>query len=650
MPSAPPLPANISRPGKPGLLRALLWGGAAACLLAGGLALAIAAQLSRIASLALETRDKILPLSIERQRSAVNIERLGRFGEIVLTSPDRNVRRETRFAAQILAQDSVFERNPAAHQLVSKTYTVIKAIYDNREAQDVAQRTILRLCEETGALLDQLETESQEQPQFQTVHALNRRLSVIPLLMRGPSPMETLLRSREALREFEPRVREACRFFNPPDRLEFALRAVWDTQERAEWVLSVDKRNDALWRTARDLLAELSDTLALDAAIIATNRFTDIARNADRAVLICFLGALALTALLGLLGWLIKRDLATPILAATNALQNIERQDSALPLPVGRLREIDAILRSVEESRRARRQSAARAEQLEAANLALNAEVEQRRQTQRELAQAKEEAERANQLKSDFLTHVSHELRAPLTSVLGFATMIQLKLNDTAWPQLVNEDERAQRALEKMRRDVSIIVSESERLTELINDVLDISKLEAGQFEWRMERVSVASLMERAMDAVSSLAQRKGLRLTSEVEPDLPELMADPDRLLQILLNLLSNALDLTEHGSVACWARREGQNILVCVEDTSQGFSPADQALLFEKFKQVADTLHGRLRGAGLSLPICKEIVERHGGRIWVESEEGKGARFFFTLPIPTPPSEQEEQTGVLA
>ena len=144
-----------------------------------------------------------------------------------------------------------------------------------------------------------------------------------------------------------------------------------------------------------------------------------------------------------------------------------------------------------------------------------------------------------------------------------------------------------------------------------------------------------ADVIERAIAATASLFEAKKLKLVREIEPDLPDVTGDQDRLIQVVINLISNAVKFTDSGSIICSAHKRDDDLVVSVTDSGIGIAPADQPKVFEKFKQVGDTLTDKPKGTGLGLPICKEIVEYHGGHIWVESEPGKGSTFSFTLPI---------------
>jgi PAS domain S-box-containing protein len=240
-----------------------------------------------------------------------------------------------------------------------------------------------------------------------------------------------------------------------------------------------------------------------------------------------------------------------------------------------------------------------------------------------------------DRMKNDFISIVSHELRTPLTSIIGFTKLIRKKLEEVLIPAMDQSEAKSKKAVEQVTSNIGIIISEGERLAALINDVLDIAKMEAGKIEWKDDILSVGSLIERAADASASLFQEKRLTLLHEIEEGLPEIRGDSDRLMQVLLNFLSNAVKFTEKGHVVCRATRNADAITICVEDTGIGIAEEDLSAVFEKFKQVGDAHTDRPKGTGLGLPICKQIVEYHGGTVWVESEFGKGSMFFFTLPL---------------
>ncbi len=240
-----------------------------------------------------------------------------------------------------------------------------------------------------------------------------------------------------------------------------------------------------------------------------------------------------------------------------------------------------------------------------------------------------------DRMKTDFISTVSHELRTPLTSVLGFAKLIQKKLEESIFPLIQTDDKKVNRSIRQVTENIEIIVSEGTRLTKLINEVLDVAKIEAGQMQWNMQPLAITEVIDRAFSATSSLFGQKGLTPVQDIQPNLPEVNGDKDRLIQVVINLISNAVKFTDRGSVTCRVTQNDQSVIVSIIDQGVGISESDQPKVFEKFKQVGDTLTDKPQGTGLGLPISKEIIIHHGGKIWVESEVGKGSTFSFTLPI---------------
>ena len=216
--------------------------------------------------------------------------------------------------------------------------------------------------------------------------------------------------------------------------------------------------------------------------------------------------------------------------------------------------------------------------------------------------------------------------------MLGFAKIIRRRLEDRLFPLIPEDDRKIAQAKTQVLENLGVVVSEGERLTQLIDDVLDLAKIEAGKFTWNLSKVSVQDVVERAVAATSSLFEAKKLQLLKDIEPGIPQITGDQDRLIQVVINLISNAVKFTDSGSITCSAHAKGSELVVSVKDSGIGISPADQPKVFERFKQVGDTLTDKPKGTGLGLPICKEIVEYHGGRIWVESEPGHGSTFSFT------------------
>ena len=230
------------------------------------------------------------------------------------------------------------------------------------------------------------------------------------------------------------------------------------------------------------------------------------------------------------------------------------------------------------------------------------------------------ELQRANQHKAEFLANMSHELRTPLNSILGFS---QLLLEGDGG--VLTKDQR---------QDVEIIVQNGQHLLVLINDLLDISKLEAGKAQLHRGEVDVEALVSECVENVSSLAKTKRLDLGFNVAENVGRAFADGPKLKQVLLNLLGNAIKFTESGSVKVTAERQGADLRVAVRDTGIGVPPEDTDRIFESFQQGKSGISGKYQGTGLGLAICRRLVEMHGGKIWVKSTPGQGSTFTFTIP----------------
>ena len=230
------------------------------------------------------------------------------------------------------------------------------------------------------------------------------------------------------------------------------------------------------------------------------------------------------------------------------------------------------------------------------------------------------ELQRANQHKAEFLANMSHELRTPLNSILGFS---QLLLEGDGG--VLTRDQR---------QDVDIIAQNGQHLLVLINDLLDISKLEAGKAQLNRGEVDVEPLISECVESVSSLAKTKKLDLSATVSAEVGRVFADGPKLKQVLLNLLGNAIKFTETGSVRVTAERQGAELRVSVRDSGIGVPPGDTERIFESFQQGQSGISGKYQGTGLGLAISRRLVEMHGGRIWVKSTPGQGSTFTFTIP----------------
>ncbi len=275
------------------------------------------------------------------------------------------------------------------------------------------------------------------------------------------------------------------------------------------------------------------------------------------------------------------------------------------------MHDIDAVMQILDEASQLvvySRQLEEKSKQLEAATAELRA--------------ANERLTELDKMKDDFVSTVSHEFRTPLTSIRSFSEIV----HDN--PDL---------GIGQRNEFLNIIVQESERLTRLINDILDLAKMEAGKTAWHMREIAPKRLIETALAAMAGLfAKNPNIRLETDIADDLPTVYVDPDRLTQVLVNLLSNAIKFCnrEDGLVTLVARAEVGALRVDVGDNGVGIAKQDSQKIFERFQQAGDTLIDKPQGTGLGLPICRHILERFGGEIWFKSEVGKGSTFSFRIP----------------
>ena len=295
-------------------------------------------------------------------------------------------------------------------------------------------------------------------------------------------------------------------------------------------------------------------------------------------------------------------------------------------------------------------------EELQAQNRALEQRVAERTQdllvAMSEAQDARAAAESANEAKSRFLANVSHELRTPLTSVVGFARLNRKRLDDVVFPVVPRDDPKVDRTVRQVGENLGIIVAEGERLTGLINDLLDLAKIEAGRFDFRMAPVALEGVVRQALASTAALFEVSGLTLEVEIAEGLPPINGDADRLVQVVINLISNAVKFTPGGSVRVTVSDERvpsgevadgswvDSVRVAVTDSGRGIATDDIGRIFEPFRQASDTVPDGPRGTGLGLPIARQIVEAHGGDMGVVSAPGDGSTFWFRIPSAAPPS----------
>jgi PAS domain S-box-containing protein len=262
-------------------------------------------------------------------------------------------------------------------------------------------------------------------------------------------------------------------------------------------------------------------------------------------------------------------------------------------------------------------------------------DVSARYEAMEALTRAKEEAEAASQLKSDFLALVSHELRTPLTSIQGFTNRVSKKLDSVIEPAIEDSRRDAKRAARQAIENMRIVEDEGKRLQRLIDDVLTLSQAQSGELAVSPAPMAPLLFLTTVVEAKAAVARAKGVGLVSSVEEELPEVLADAPYVVEILARLIDNAIKFTSKGNITVSASRRGGFVEFMVRDTGLGIPQEALGGIFEKFTQLGDVHVDKPLGLGLGLALCNELVTLHGGQIRVESTVGQGSSFYFTLPV---------------
>jgi signal transduction histidine kinase len=331
------------------------------------------------------------------------------------------------------------------------------------------------------------------------------------------------------------------------------------------------------------------------------------------------IGGIGITALLTLLYLSLNYYLVKPVAKLARITQTVSRGDFSQKVYIDSKDEIGALGRSVNRMTESlavqSKELKGKVEELERVNIDLKEREHELQITNRELATA-------NRLKSEFLATMSHELRTPLNSIIGFSELLE----DGIYGSLN----------QRQRKYISNIVVSSKHLLQLINDVLDLSKVESGTIAIHREKLALPEAVEMVKTVVEPLAAKKDISVNIVAGEDARSVMADPARFKQILYNLLSNAIKFTPAGgTVTIGVSRRDGSVEIAVTDTGIGISPRDQDRIFSEFLQVEGSYSRKYEGTGLGLALTKKLVELHGGRIWVDSFPGEGSTFTFSLPV---------------
>lgn len=611
------------------------------------LALVVARNMDSIAEQAVRTRDLTLPDILETQRTMLNVERLLRFGETVRNSDDPVVRREAINLAQALAQAMAFEKDPRISQAVWAAFMDIKAISDLQDRLDSHRQGIQARLAEVFRQEESLASFSGSRDGDAACSNLGHH-AALELMQAEDEDPESL---RERIETLDASL-SSCR----PSATGASSRAeVRRILGMLRQIVEIRVQVAALWTEASSRIEDLSRTLSRDAARLTAESFTSIAGQARRSMLMVTAGLAGLALVAVTVVYFTRRHILAPVLRAARGLEEVELLGREAPLPRAFIREFDALGRAVERLGALLAQNAQRRRELEDEVVERQAVEEQLASLNRRLedlvaARTREleakagELEAANrrlrdldEMKSAFLSSVSHEMRTPLTSIFGFVKLVA-KDFDRHFAPLVRDREPLERKARNIHENLEVVIEEGGRLTRLINNVLDLARIESGRMPWNDCRVALPSCLHKAAEGLAGrFAPFTGTSLRLDLSAGLPEVFADPDRLVQVFINLLDNAVKFTPRGEVAVTASPVNQEwVRITVQDTGVGIPAQDREAIFSRFHQAgnADSLTGKPVGAGLGLAICKDIVDHYRGRIWAESEPGQGSRIMVELP----------------
>ena len=461
-------------------------------------------------------------------------------------------------------------------------------------------------------LLDQARERVDASRQIEHALGLQMTFTRNALLVRDDATIESIFRENNRFHDTFDRLEAAA----PPDQRETIQRLrntqdkVMATVARIAALIREDKADEAMdvhlsegYPLYREIATLVTRAVRNEEAGMRQLR-EGVETTYRRALLLTGSFAVASIILALGLGFVISWSFILPVRAAEGFLGQVAKGDFNASIDVANRDEFGALARQMNEMSRE-----------------LHELYDAQRRAAHQLRVLNAELEQASRAKSNFLASMSHELRTPMNAILGFTEMIRDGLYGEIPPEI--------------EEPVSDIHTCGKQLLGLINNVLDLSKIEAGHMELALGEYVVEDVVNTVKLSLRALAATKGLDLVTAVAPGLPLCVGDGKRITQCLMNLAGNALKFTREGRVEIRVELQGESLLFAVADTGIGI-PADQVEhIFEEFRQADATVSRDFGGTGLGLSISRKLVELHGGRIWVESEAGKGSTFFFSIPV---------------
>lgn len=351
-------------------------------------------------------------------------------------------------------------------------------------------------------------------------------------------------------------------------------------------------------------------------------RRRDIARKASLAVWAIQGTVLVVVALAA---WAVFRSVAVPLAAIGRHARRVARGEASNLQPgdfSGEFRSLAEDIGRMETS-------------LVATILDLARKEREAAEEARLVREARRRAEELGRVKANFLSLVSHELKTPLTSMVGFAQVMRKRMDRGILAQAAALQPELAEEMSRFHTNLDIMLGEGRRLAGLIDNVLELAALEAGETPLAMDPVSVAEVVDRAAEPFAATMREKGLTFMRDIPADMPPLRCDRERIVYVLRHLFSNAVKFTETGHIACRVVRDGDMAVIDVEDTGPGIPPEQREAVFEKFLQLGDNLTGKMPGLGIGLAASKAVVEFHGGSIRITGEPGKGSTVSITVPL---------------